>query len=87
MPRYLFQLFSKKESGDLGEMDDSRVGAGTRQDETEESENIRKQARAETQHNKAATPTPTRGYVEGAQPSNERPPSAQSGNTANDKTN
>lgn len=68
-------------------MGDSRVRAGTRQDETTESENIRKQATAETQHNKAATPTPTRGYMEGAQPSKERPPSAQSGNIVNDKTN
>lgn len=61
--------------------------AGTRQDETKESENIRKQARAETQPNKAATPTPTRGYEEGAQPSHERPLRAQIGNIMNNKTN
>lgn len=67
-------------------MDDSGMRAGTRQDETKESENIRNRQELK-QHNKAATPTPTRGYEEGAQPSNERPLSAQIENIVNNKTN
>lgn len=38
-------------------MDDSGMRAGTRQDETKESENIRNRQELK-QHNKAATPTP-----------------------------